>query len=273
MIENIKIVKHPVYISSTRWSYMKYLITGWHPLKQVTSCAKWVQTGKSIKYPWDWFAGIAKKSFARVSRHKESRRRSFSIGKNSNAASTNINKIYNHYQEKGKEARLQSREWEKGERAAKSTRGLGVVSCPDWMLARGRRSPFTGNSAASRARQSHFNSSISIVLRSLSCFYFPLPPYWTWLILPLFLSVQRPATGTPLPLSVLPGLQGLVKPVGPVFCRDQVLRPLYTETAASNLPKRPKQMSPFHSTYIRSWHKIIPYRFYPHIIVENTNFL
>lgn len=88
------------------------------------------------------------------------------------------------------------------ERAAKSTRGLGVVSCPDWMLARGRRSPFTGNSAASRARQSHFNSisfSLSLVLLlilfvparglpSLSPSLFPfifLSLLWTWLALSL----------------------------------------------------------------------------------------
>lgn len=41
----------------------------------------------------------------------------------------------------------EGREKGKGSRA-RSTRGLDVVSCPDWTLARGRRSPFTGNPAA-----------------------------------------------------------------------------------------------------------------------------
>ena len=38
-----------------------------------------------------------------------------------------------------------------GEQGTRSTRGFAVVSWPDWTLARGRRSPFTGNPAAAAA--------------------------------------------------------------------------------------------------------------------------
>ena len=54
----------------------------------------------------------------------------------------------------------------------KSTRGFGVVSCADWTLARGRRSPFTGNQTTAASQRRKMNEDRDTCPTSSRCFYF-----------------------------------------------------------------------------------------------------